>query len=224
MWLDRLEYANAKAGQYLEWLQHVDESPWSAYDKIEFAIISAHTKMDNAINGWLASRNWTGLDELADTLYAHGVLAPYHKAAYISTALEQIRDGTPLPRPDFREWRRDYKLSGLGYCKASFAACLVAPFESDIVCLDTHMLQVYFDERPTAKTVASVYRSLPKYEGIENHIRWEAEQVGLPPFAYQWAVWDWKRAKVDHIPPENHSFLWRGGRDTYQLPMFSSLA
>ena len=51
-----------------------------------------------------------------------------------------------------------------------------------------------------------------------------ALEAGKPPFAYQWAVWDWKRARVDHKPPLDHSFLWQGGSTEHQLPLFSSLA
>lgn len=67
-----------------------------------------------------------------------------------------------------------------------------------------------------------IYTKLADYEGIEAQLLTEAEEVGLPAFAYQWAVWDWKRAKYDSLPPSDHSFLWRNPTQE-QLPLFSSL-
>ena len=164
------------------------------------------------------------IDDIANALDTAGVLAPRHKAAYIWAARVAVEDGRPLPAVDYREYREAVKWSGLGYCKLSFAACLIDPFGSDILCLDTHMLQVYLGYRPSPREVHRLYRNISDYSYIESIVVLEADEVGLPPFAYQWAVWCWKRAKIDLLPPDSHDFLWAGGRRQYQLPLFSSLS
>lgn len=222
--MDRLEYAAAHRQQYLDWCGAVERSPYSALDKLEFAIISAHCPMAAAISGWENSRSLIEIDDIANALDAAGVIAPRHKAAYIWAARTAVADGRPLPHPDYREYRETVKWNGLGYCKLSFAACLIDPLGSDIICLDTHMLQVYWGWRPTVREVNTLYRNISDYSYIESLVVLEAAEVGLPPFAYQWAVWDWKRAKVDLIPPNPHDFLWKGGRREQQLALFSSLS
>ncbi len=222
--MDRLEYAYQNRNRYLEWIGNVDRSPYDAIDMMEWAIISAHTKFEPSYYGFKASRGVESMDAVADCLYREGVLAPNNKAAYIMDLRERCLYGeTPLPMADYREYRRTFKFKGLGHCKLSFGACLIDPFESDIVCLDTHMLQVFLGYRPDAKEVNRIYKKLELYESIEETVIAEARDTGLPAFAYQWAVWDWKRAKYDHLPPSNHSFLWEGGATQEQLPLFGSL-
>jgi len=218
--VDRLEYAHANRQRYLGWAGAVAASPLTATARLEFAAISAHTPMRQAIAGWQAVQGIEGVSDMAEALNAAGVIAPGKKAGYIA----EYRRLQPMPSYPYREYRRDMKLPGLGYCKLSFACCLIDPFNSDVVCLDTHILQVYMGRRPGELDIRKCYTCLAHYEYIEGQVLAEAAQVGLPPFCFQWAVWDWKRARVDLKPPLNHSFLWRGGTTTYQLPLFSGLA
>jgi hypothetical protein len=223
--MDRLEYANSHHTKYLDWCNEIDHSPFSAIDKMEWAIITAHTPFESSANGFLATRNLDELQPIANALFNAGVLAPNNKAAYILDLRDRCLYGeTPLPESDYREYRRTTKFAGLGYCKLSFGACLIDPLSLDIntICLDTHILQVYLGYHPSPKEVNRIYQRLDLYESIESQLLDEAAIVELPPFAYQWAVWDWKRARYDHLPPSNHSFLWRNPTQ-YQLPLFSSL-
>ena len=217
--MDRLEYARANRQRYLDWADGVAQAPYTAVDLFEFAAISAHCPMEKAIAGWRATRAIKGVSEIAEALNSAGVFAPGKKAGYIA----EYRRLRPMPSFPYRAYRRDTKLAGLGYCKLSFACCLIDPLGADVVCLDTHMLQVYMGHRPGDRDVRKCYTCLAHYEYMEDQVLAEAAQVGLPPFAYQWAVWDWKRARVDLKLPLDHSFLWRGGESQYQLPLFSGL-
>ena len=215
MLAQRLAYADAHFAQYTEWCAQVGDSPYSPRDKLEWAIITAHCPFDKSVAGFLATRNILGLQPLAVALAQSGVMAAGNKAAYIT----QLRNGDwQTPRPDYRAHRRSNKLPGLGHCKLSFAACLIDPFGADVVCLDTHMLACYGGQ------VAKCYRSLAAYEAVEDEVLAEANVVGMPPFAYQWAIWDWWRCKTKQVSPQNHSFLWRAGPTAGQLPLFSSLS
>ena len=215
--MNRLEYANINRQRYLDWADSIANTPCTAGALLEFAVISAHTPMSVAIAGWRAVQEYVVVSDVANALYRAGVIAPFNKAARIC----QIRDDQPMPSYPFAEYRRQEKLPGLGICKLSFGCCLIAPLDSDIVCLDTHILQTYLERQPTQREVNRIYTRLPLYEYIENKLTSEAAEIGLPSFPYQWAVWDWKRARIDHKPPLNHSFLWQNPSD-YQLPLFSS--
>jgi hypothetical protein len=101
------------------------------------------------------------------------------------------------PVPDYYEYRNRVKLPGLGYSKHSFAACLIDPNGSSIICLDTHMAKCYNVK------ARKLFDSPNLYKRIEAQVLREAAALDLPPFVYQWATWDWQRGKV-----EDHNFLW----------------
>lgn len=223
--MSRLEYADRNRQRYLDWCGGVESGPFDAVDKLEFAVISAHTRFDFSIDGFLASRGIDNVQDLGNALAYSRVTAPGFKAAAILNLRDMVLYGdTPLPNRCYQDYRREWKLPGLGHCKLSFGACLIDPMGANVVCLDTHILQVYMGRMPSKSEVGRCYRRLDVYEGIEAQLLAEAVEVGLPPFAYQWAVWDWKRARVDHKPPMDHSFLWQGGQRVKQLPLFSGLA
>ena len=216
--MNQQEYAFQNRAKYTDWAEAVGDSPLTIVERLEFAVVSAHTPMVNAVAGWTAARECRSMEDVAEALYHWGVIAPYNKAAYI----DQLREEQPVPVWPYRVYRRETKLPGLGFCKLSFGCCLVSPLDSDVACLDTHILQVYLGRRPAQAEVKRIYRKLGEYEAIEARLAAEAEEVGLPVFPYQWAVWDWKRAKYDHLPVSNHSFLWANPSD-FQLPLFGSL-
>ena len=219
---NRLAYAGIHREQYLDWCRELSESPYSPLDKLEFACISAHAPMARAIGGFEATRHETSLQGIVNALDDAGVMASGRKASWIlGIRREYASLGTPsLP---YRQYRQEHKLPGLGICKLSFGCALIEPLLSDVCCLDTHMLQLLTGYMPSANEVGKVYRSLESYQSYEDILDWEARQVDMPLFAYQWAVWDYKRGIVDHKEPEDHSFLWRSGSTKKQLPLFSSL-
>lgn len=210
----RQTWADTNRSRYTEWLHRVYDSPYSPQDKLEFALVSAHTPMSAAIAGWQATRNVWTIAELTVRLSANSVLAPRKKARWIL----ELRTLRPDIQPDYKDYRREHKLPGLGYCKISFAACLIDPLGSNVLCLDTHMLWAVGCDKP-----ASAQRHLASYEAIESTLCAEAEKLDMPPFAYQWAVWDLTRAVRQGNRPESHSFLWDTNDTAFKLPLFSSL-
>ena len=215
--MDRQEYAHLNAQRYLDWAGGLVGSPYSEPERFEWAIITAHTPFQTSVAGFLASRGATTLTELCETLAYAGVLGAGNKASYIIRLREGLSDGSlSLPSPPYHDWRRTHKLPGLMHTKLSFGICLCDPYGSDVVCIDVHVGKVYgADSR-------RIMRSLSEYERVELQILREADEVGLPPFCFQWAVWDWQRVRATHRPPTNHDFLWANPTQV-QLPLFSSL-
>ncbi len=77
------------------------------------------------------------------------------------------------------------------------------------------MYQTYIGNVPNSKDIYGTSKKcIRRYERIETLIRGEAERMGVPPFLYQWAVWDMQRGKK-----ETHDFLWQTGRSQHQILM-----
>ncbi len=218
--MQHMDYAFRNRAKYLDWACGINHTPYSPLDLTEWAILTAHCRFEVSVQAFEATREMgeDGIQALGDELKRQGVVGSHKKAGFIYTLREGLEDGT-LTLPTTAEHRRTVKLPGLGYCKHSFAACLIDPFGADVVCMDTHMLQVYLGYRPDSKEVNRIYRKEADYTYYESIVILEAEDVGMPPFPYQWAVWDWKRAKYDNLPNENHSFLWPGGATQIQTRM-----
>ena len=198
--MDRLQYAAERRDTYLEWCTAVAAGPASDLDRMEFALISAHCPFDRAVAGWYATRGVDDLEELVLMLEETSVLFARNKAANIC----YLRDEPRFLAPPYKELRRTLKLPGLGYCKFSFAMCLIDPLRSDVVCLDTHMLQAMLGYKPGVNETQRFYQNLKRYEGLEATVLQEAASLDMPPFAFQWSVWDHQRGYAT-----NHSFLWR---------------
>jgi len=221
--MERQEFAVLHRDRYAEWCQNVADGPYSPLDKLEFALLSAHCPMESAIVGWEQTRHHFTLEALKETLVLSGVFAPIVKAERIHNLRREFGRGDvdiPLKAP-FKDWRDAAVIRGLGFCKKSFGACLIDPIKSDVVCLDTHICQIY------GVNADWVYRKAVNYAAVENLIRLEAADVGLPIFAYQWAIWDWKRSQggrgVWGNRIEDHSFLWASGRTRFQTSFKFSL-
>ena len=182
----RVRYARENAGRYFQWAHRLCSVP--ARDLAEFALISVQCYFDRAIAGWQASRGLYG-EALVKALSNARVSFPAVKAQ----ALTHFRLLAYSPQPT-RAYR-DASIGlypGLGIAKLSFAICLAYPFTSEVVCVDRHMARAY--------GAASLTKGV--YCRVESDIINEAQEAELPPFLYQWAIWDLYRGR-----PESHAGL-----------------
>ena len=192
---NRMEYAREHKAVYVDYCQRIASSSVSDVRRMEFAILSAHCPFDKAVAAWYGIEGAVTADEISAAIRRAGLGLTKFKTDAI-VALRQRTDVAPTG--DCRKWRDTTKVKGLGLSKASFAACLVQPLTSNVVCVDTHMFQCYEGRVPSSKDLMG-----KRYAAVENKILGEAEVVGMPAFAYQWAVWDYQRGTT-----EIHSFLW----------------
>jgi len=219
---ERQSYVTERMGMYWDFLTEVANGPFSSIEKMVFAAISANTLMDHAIDGFMAIQDKVMVDDVANALLFWGVNAPFNKAAFVCGIRETPEYLIPNPDVDMLEQRRTAvpEILGLGYAKYSFASSLITPFESDIVCLDTHMAQTLTGEIPTS---ASLYgkskRCIENYLQLEDILRREAAEINAPIFLFQWGVWDLHRKLTQGNPPETHDFLWQRGRSHFQITM-----
>ena len=215
---DRQKYVLDNLGTYSDFLNEVQFGPFSDRDKMEFAAISANTAMGGAIDGFIASRDKESVTEIGEALLFWGVNAPFAKAAYCMGIREC--DASLIPSPDGNMLEQREKcvphIKGLGYAKYSFAASMIAPMESDIICIDTHMYQALMNgEIPNGKSLyGQSKKCIELYLDLETTLRVEAFEIEVPLFLYQWAVWDLQRGKI-----ETHDFLWERGRSQFQATL-----
>ncbi len=207
----RTQYVLENVNTYTQFLTSVQDGPYSAKDKMEFAAISANTGMGGAIKGFKASRGLTTVDAVGESLHMSGVNGPYIKAKYC-IAIKDLDDSLiPNPNCDMAEQRESSvsQILGLGFAKYSFAASLISPFDSTIICLDTHMYQTYTGMIPTTKDLfGRTKKAHSLYKRLESLLIREAHSIGVAPFLYQWAVWDMQRSIKQGNSMETHDFLW----------------
>jgi hypothetical protein len=194
----RRDYALRNSARYREMATNLRDGPASPTRRLEFAVLSANVAFSRAVGAWDNIRHASTAAEIDGGMLDAGLGLTTIK----TPAIMWLRAHPDIyPRPDYRQYRQDIKLPGMMWTKLSFAACLIDPLRSNIICLDTHIMKVYTGLGPqiTGRWMGGGWR----YQRLENRLLFEAREVGLPPFPYQWAVWDYQRGQV-----EEHKFLW----------------
>jgi hypothetical protein len=79
---------------------------------------------------------------------------------------------------------------GLGLAKSSFALEMIAPLHASVVCLDTHMLQLYGYENGNKKVKNQAANSKVKYKEMEDHWVQTCQNLSLKPAIARAICWD----------------------------------
>jgi hypothetical protein len=83
-------------------------------------------------------------------------------------------------------------MEGLGPAKAAFFAELIYFDETEVVCVDTHMLQLY-SVKPSNVGDAT----LETYDDVERHWRNICLDCGVRPVTARWVAWDIRQKQPD---------------------------
>lgn len=86
------------------------------------------------------------------------------------------------------------RITGLGVAKSGFALELLNPLEAEVLCADTHILQLY-GRSPQSIREKSLRSRLVK--GIEKHWLRLCREHGIPPALARWLYWDMRQKKPD---------------------------
>lgn len=193
-----LEYAIGHSAEYINYASHIepDRSDTSqVWERIAFAILTANCQFKSSVAGLQYARTCKGRVQ-GHVLTRVGGGMTQAKAGWLNS-LPPMLELLKQARETWTDYRRRLaRVRGLGITKASFAACLLYPFEADICCLDVWMLR---------GLVESVPRRLTQYEHIEERVRAYARECDMPLFLMQWALWDWLRGSVT-----SHDIFTRG--------------
>lgn len=105
-----------------------------------------------------------------------------------------------LRRENTRDWiSRLARIKGLARVKASFLACLLEPLCEDVeVCLDVWMYRYL----GIPQIRMGIKKREAEWYGAQFLIKQRAKRLGLTPFIFQWAAWDYLRSagKGKQIP------------------------
>lgn len=180
--------------------------PRDVWGRISFSILSANTPFETSIKGldYAYGCYDTGKDLDGLALTTLGAMVPC-KADFINSLprnrrIIKLTKGINEPWGAYRLRLRD-SVKGLGLVKASFAASLLYPLESDVACVDTWIQKVFLGFTGF-KTIG-----VKAYLAIEEQIRQIAHDAKVNTFLGQWSIWDHKRGGVvnEHdIFPSSH--------------------
>ena len=168
------------------WAELKPQTEVAAFKRYLFAFMSVHTTWKNNCKGYNAIKQfnkWTL--EKGEQLQ----LWNYDSDALFKR-IEETRVGMQNNRTNYiglfndTFWWRDRlakKTLGLGKAKTSFAIEMLYPTEAKVVCLDTHLFQIYgLNQTKDAK----------KYETLEADWIERSEKRGLAPYMARCLYWD----------------------------------
>lgn len=185
-----LEYAARHRDLYRAMAEHMAPNlsdSTQVWDRIAFAILSANCRFEASVAGLQYARQHRGR-VMGHTLAHVGGGMTQVKAGWLN-ALPPILGLLKAKGEEWNNYRaRLARVRGLGITKASFAACLLYPFESEVCCLDVWMLRGLAEPIP---------HRLTAYQRIETRVQAYATQIDLPLFLTQWALWDWVRGRIE---------------------------
>ncbi len=185
------------------WGELKPQSSNAAFKRYLFAFMSVHTTWKNNCKGYNAIKRfnrWTlergeqlqlwnyDADKLFNAIEATRVGMQNNRTNYIGTFNDNFWHDTDdyLHRSDNEGWtewrdRLSKKILGLGKAKTSFAIEMLYPTEAKVVCMDTHLFQVYgCDQR----------RDMKKYETLEADWIARSDARGLAPYMARCLYWD----------------------------------
>lgn len=185
-------YARANRELYLTMAHAIEPDRKQAsqvWDRAAFAILSANCRYEASVAGFHYAQTCRGRVMGRELCKVGGGMTQV-KAGWLNCLpWQNVRDILKRMGETWEDYRtRLIRFRGLRMTKASFAACLLYPFDADICCLDVWMLR---------GLGAKVPKRLEHYRTLETQIREYARQIDLPIFLTQWALWDWLRGKVE---------------------------
>ena len=188
------------------WSELKPQTDAAAFKRYLFAFMSVHTTWKNNCKGYNAIKRfkeWTldkgeqlelwnyDSDALFKRIKGTRVGMQNNRTNYIGLFNDTFWDSPSdfISRnsgEDWREWRNRLakKTLGLGKAKTSFAIEMLYPLEAQVVCLDTHLLQVYG---------IKIKQALKYYEVAENDWLARCKEKSIAPYVARCLYWDRKQ-------------------------------
>ena len=163
-----------------------------------FAYMSIHTTWENNVVGYKAIREWQewykDSDILKKKIIDSRVGLHNNRTTYISKFAKQFF-GKPIEylrqaTETWQEWRNRLVKEnlGIGIAKVSFALEMCHPTDCKVVCVDTHIFQMYgYDQSKNSN----------KYEEIESHWLSMCKKYDVPSAIARAIYWDKKQGQTD---------------------------
>jgi hypothetical protein len=185
------------------WGELKPQSKNAVFRRYLFAFMSVHTTWENNCRGYNAIKkfnDWSlektdqlqlwnyNADKLFDFIKTTRVGLQNNRTNFIGTFYDKFLDDPSdyISRSDSETWtqwrdRLAKKILGLGKAKTSFAIEMLFPLEAQVVCMDTHLFQIYgLNQTKHAKL----------YNEIEGDWLNRSKERGLAPYMARCLYWD----------------------------------
>lgn len=213
----------AEVERYVRYLGRIKpDSNEELFRRWLFAFASVHTtwKLNCKLYDALKGLEWLGdKDKLLAAIKATGAGLHNNRSRFIHTFSEFF-----WAHPDwfwktrhedwhqYRDRIQDAAL-GIGRAKSSFVVEMTYPDEAEVICTDTHVMQLY-GRKPNAISQGRV--SDREEAQMERHWVSTCKRQGLPPALARWVFWDRKQGYADSrywsfvFEQENYHDLFSG--------------
>lgn len=180
------------------WQKLVPSTPNQIFCRYLFAFLSVHTTWERNVNAYIMARNfdlWTNnIAELYALLMRSGIGLQNLRVRFISQFAQSFwSDWTFYTKHDTETWlecrkRIESRITGLGLAKSSFALEMVYPMSAEVVCLDTHMFQLYGLNQNKHKRF---------YKTLEQHWINCCKQIKIPSYIARAICWNRNQNQTD---------------------------
>ena len=168
------------------------------FQRFLFAFMSVHTSWKSNISGYKLIKNWwewinqwetldARIKESGAGLYNNRVrfIKDFTKKYWSNPCFYKMAKGETWVR--YRN-RIEKTILGLGMAKSSFSIEMLYPVEGQVVCLDTHLFQLYsLNQTKDSK----------RYEDIERHWIRMCFEYNVAPYVARCIYWDRKQGYTD---------------------------
>ncbi len=185
------------------WAELKPQTQVAAFKRYLFAFMSVHTTWKNNCKGYNAIKQfnkWTlekgeqlelwnyNSDALFKRIEETRVGMQNNRTNYIGLFNDTFWDAPSnfIARDSSESWiewrdRLSKKILGLGKAKTSFAIEMLYPTEAKVVCMDTHLFQIYGCDQT---------KDIKKYETLEADWIARSDARGLAPYMARCLYWD----------------------------------
>jgi len=194
----------ADVDRYVTYLEEIrPRTPEDRFRRWLFAYASVHTtwKMNCHLYQWLEDLKWLGKpEELRQRIVISGAGMYNKRTAHLSEFAQFYWDHPDWFRKSIHEdWatyrnRLENAAKGIGPTKASFWIELTQPIEAQVICIDTHVLQLY---GYSPKEINQQHSAQKSMSAIEKHWVEACKARGIPPVVARWLFWDGKQGHPD---------------------------
>ena len=180
------------------WATLAPEDYLETFERWLFAFCSVHTTWSANVRGFALIKPWFGwqqdTEELKRRLTDSRMGLHINRTRFIAQFCDHYwKSPSKYYKQPAETWvacrdRLVKDILGLGIAKVSFALELIYPCNAQVVCLDTHMFQLYgLDQTKHAR----------HYPALERHWVGHCAHVDVPPAVARAIFWDRKQKKPD---------------------------
>ena len=190
--------------RYTRYLQRImPVTPEDHFRRWLFAYASVHSgwQMNCKLYAALQDLSWLHNHEmLRDKIVATRAGMHNKRAEFIHEFAEYYWRHTEwFRRSKFESWTQYRKrvqnaAKGIGQAKSAFVVELSYPLVAQVICVDTHILQLYGF---TAKEINERGIRKSDMDTIEQHWATQCASRSVPPVIARWAYWDTKQGQAD---------------------------